>query len=300
MSRGPLTRPMWHLIGITSALISALCWALGSVLYERLGARISPIGLNLSKSIVGVALFTAVLFVVSFEPMSTRTTIVLAVSGIIGIALGDTFFFLYLNDIGAHALVLLSLLGQVLTVFFAVFLLGETPSVLTWAGIIAVIAGVTLVLYSKISRADDRSTPRGVVYGILAVLCMSVGFTVTKVGIEAVSALQATWVRMVFGTAGIFTWALLSGRGRDWSLPAKDRRLARQVFFAVLVSSFGGFWLSHLAIKHLDLSVAGTLNATEPLFVLPLAAILLGEAITPVAVLGSLLTLAGVASIFFG
>jgi len=291
---------MLHSVGISSALISALCWALGSILYERLGTHLSPVGLNLSKSIVGVVLFTAALLVVSFEPMSAHTTLVLAVSGIVGIALGDTFFFLSLNDIGAHALVLLSLLGQVLTVFFAVAFLGETPSMATWAGIAAVMTGITLVLYAKVSDETNRSTPKGVVYGVLAVVCMAAGFTITKVGIEEVSALQATWVRMLCGTAGIFAWAVLAGRGPDWTAPAKDWRLGRQVLGAVLVSTIGGFWLSHVAIKNLDLSVAGILNATEPLFVLPLAVVFLGEKITLTAVIGSVLAVGGVASMLFG
>jgi len=43
-----------------------------------------------------------------------------------------------------------------------------------------------------------------------------------------------------------------------------------------------------------DVAIANTLNATEPLFILPLAAILLKEQITLPVVLGSLATVAGI------
>jgi drug/metabolite transporter (DMT)-like permease len=63
---------------------------------------------------------------------------------------------------------------------------------------------------------------------------------------------------------------------------------------SVAVVTFGGFWLSLVAIAHLDVAIANTLTATESLFVLPLAAFLLKERITPPVVLGSLVTVGGI------
>jgi drug/metabolite transporter (DMT)-like permease len=63
---------------------------------------------------------------------------------------------------------------------------------------------------------------------------------------------------------------------------------------SVAVVTFGGFWLSLLAIDKIDVSIANTLNATEPLFVLPLAAFVLKERITRVVVFGALLTFVGI------
>ena len=59
--------------------------------------------------------------------------------------------------------------------------------------------------------------------------------------------------------------------------------------------TFGGFWLSLVAIRYADVSIASTLNSTEPLFVLPLAAFFLKERISFRAVLGSVATVAGIA-----
>ena len=51
-------------------------------------------------------------------------------------------------------------------------------------------------------------------------------------------------------------------------------------FLIVFIVVFGGFWLSLLSLKHLDASLAGALGSTAPLFILPVAAILLGEKIS--------------------
>jgi drug/metabolite transporter (DMT)-like permease len=61
--------------------------------------------------------------------------------------------------------------------------------------------------------------------------------------------------------------------------------------------TFGGFWLSLVSIAYLDVAIANTLNATEPLFVLPLAALVLKEKITLPVVMASLATVIGIALI---
>ena len=60
------------------------------------------------------------------------------------------------------------------------------------------------------------------------------------------------------------------------------------------VVTFGGFWLSLLAIKNLDVATANTLIATEPVFVLPLAAVFLRQKITGRAVAGTSVAVVGI------
>jgi drug/metabolite transporter (DMT)-like permease len=62
---------------------------------------------------------------------------------------------------------------------------------------------------------------------------------------------------------------------------------------SVGVVTFGGFWLSMLAIANVEVVIANTLNATEPLFVVPLAALLLKERITAAVIFGSVATVCG-------
>ena len=57
-------------------------------------------------------------------------------------------------------------------------------------------------------------------------------------------------------------------------------------------------WLMQISAKHADKAgVAATLLSTTPLFVLPIVA-MLGEHISKRAVLGALVTIAGVAMLF--
>jgi drug/metabolite transporter (DMT)-like permease len=53
-------------------------------------------------------------------------------------------------------------------------------------------------------------------------------------------------------------------------------------------------WFSVAAIKYTDVTVAATLTATSPLFVLPLAALMLKERISPRVVAGAVVAVLGV------
>jgi len=79
-----------------------------------------------------------------------------------------------------------------------------------------------------------------------------------------------------------------------------DVKLIGRFFVSVCVITFGGFWLSLLSVKYLDVSVANTLNSTEPLFVLPLAVIFLKEKVTLLTIFGTLVATAGIAVLVGG
>ena len=281
-------------IGMAAALGSAASWALGSVLFRRLGDHLPPISLTFAKGIAGAALLGALVAIIGFEPISTEAWLLLILSGLLGIALGDTLFFLALNNLGAHVVVILFTLGQVLTAILAVFWLGEQPHPLDWAGISLILGGVTVVMWTRISGEGGRTHIVGALYGLLSVLAMAVSIILAKEALATTGSIQATFIRMVAGTAGIFLFGQVTGQLYGGLSALRRPRLFGFFLLSVGVVTFGGFWLSLVAIAHLDVTIANTLNATEPLFVLPLAALLLKERITPPVVLGSLATVGGI------
>jgi drug/metabolite transporter (DMT)-like permease len=216
----------------------------------------------------------------------------------LGISVGDTFFFAALNDLGAHALVVLSTLGEVLTIALAVLFLGERHNVSAWLGIACVVAGITIVLGSKLRGEKSASGWRGIAFGLMAVLCMSVSTVIAKEGLEGVSALQATFIRMVSGTLGMFVFGTATGQVGKWISPLRDIHLVSRLFLSVGFITFGGFWLSLVSIQYIDVSIANSLNTTDPIFVLLLAAIFFKEKITRPAAIGTAMTVAGIVALW--
>ena len=289
-------------IGIGAALGSAASWALGAILFKRIGERMSPLAMTLAKAVVSVIFLGIALLFLGFSRIAPHDLGMLVASGLVGIAVGDTLFFAALQHLGPQTLVVLMMVGQVATALLALVFLGERPSPKAWVGIGCVIVGVAIVLWANLSGERQRSRTRGIVLGLLSVACMAVSVIFAKQGLDGGAAvsetmqqtMQGTCVRMLAGAVGIALFGLLTGQLRAWFAEGRNARLAGSFLFAVCVVTFGGFWLSLLAIRHVDVAIANTLNSLEPVFVLPLAAILLKEKITALQVVGTLTALAGV------
>jgi drug/metabolite transporter (DMT)-like permease len=281
-----------RLIGMLAALGSALAWAIGSILFKRLGESIPPLAMTLAKGIVSVVFLGLSLVFTQFEGVETSAVLLLILSGVLGIALGDTFFFIALQDLSPHALALLLMSGQVLTAVLAIVFLQEIPSLWGWLGIFLVMAGIQIVLGAKLSLEGAKR--RGVIFGFLAVLCMSVSLLVAKAGLESMSTLQATFIRMLAGTVGMLSFGLVTKQVKRWMLPFRDPSLIAFFLISVCVVTFGGFWLSLVAVKYVDVAIASSLNSIEPVFILPLAAVFLKEQVTSRAIVGTLVATSGV------
>jgi drug/metabolite transporter (DMT)-like permease len=300
-----------RIIGISAALGSAASWAMGSILFKKLGEKLSPMALTLAKGTLSAVLLAVTLQLTGYQDIAPKALLLLIFSGVLGIAVGDSFFFAALENLSPHSLVVLSTLGEILTIIWAVIVLRERPTLTAWGGISLVIVGIVTVLYPQISRSNNDSNfsgkpqPnlvfKGVIFGLVSILCMSVSIIVAKIGMESVSALTATFVRMLAGTTGMLLVGLTTRKVGVWMSPFQtEPKLFYQLIYSVLFITFGGFWLSLVGIKYVDVAIAQTLNSTDPLFALIFAAILLKEKVTIPAFIGTIFTISGVVFICNG
>lgn len=284
-----------------AALLSAASWALGSILWRRLGEALSPAAMNLSKGLLGSLFLGGCVLGSRAAPLPAASCAVLAASGVIGIAIGDTFFFKALLQLGPRLTSLVGTLYPVSIAVGAAIVLGERPSGAAWCGILLTVAGVGWVLWERGGPGSGgASRALGVGYALLALLSTTAAVLLAKVGVAKVPAMQAALVRLGAGTAGLLLWGALTRGLAGWMAPFRDPRLLGRVAVVVAIVVFGGFWLSLVALKHVDASVAGTLNATSPLFVLPLSAFVLRDRVSLRAVFGTAVSVVGVALLFLG
>jgi drug/metabolite transporter (DMT)-like permease len=301
----------WGLIAATTA---AMFWAVSVVLYRRVGRVMPPVMLNMSKGLIAVVLLSGVLAVDWFafgnEPwsMSWGKLGLMALSGVIGIGLGDTLFFAGLNRMGARRMLLLFTINPVITVLIAWALMDEPLTALQVLGIALTCGGVAWVIAERNSgRSDGHVDLLGIVYGLGAATCQASGYLLSRHILlpGGMTPAASAWLRLLAGSLILIAflpmdrWLKHSG-GQSHHHPANPSKTqARVMFFvALLLGTVMGIWLMQISAKHADKAgVAATLLSTSPLFVLPIVA-LLGERISPRAVLGALITIAGVAMLF--
>lgn len=281
-----------EVLGIIAAITSAASWAFGTLMFDRLGKHVPPVGITFIKgslSIVFMALLT--LFCNGFASIGSIECLYLALSGIIGIAIGDTLFFKSLKDLGPKVQVLFFMLGQVVTMILSFVFLGEILSVKEYVGALILLVGVMVVIWEKQEGHPNKT--RGIIYGLLSILCFSTSSIIIKYAIADIDVVSATFYRMFFGTVGVLFVGVSSKKIRNWVSPLKDLKILGLFVLNVLVITFGGFLLSTVAIKYISVSLASVLSTTEPIFVLLFAFLINQDKATRRELLGAAITIFG-------
>jgi drug/metabolite transporter (DMT)-like permease len=233
--------------------------------------------------------------------MDASTTGWLALSGIIGLSIGDTLWFSCLLRVGAQRALLLFTLAPPLTAILATVVLGERFSPMMVIGMCTTLGGVgwvirerTLTSTGAVRAGVDRS---GVLFGCGAAACQAIGSVLTKYAGPGESALSVSIVRLVAGCIGLILVVAASGKLHRAFDSFRDRSTATGLTLATLIGTYLGIWLINAGLLHTYVGVAATLNATSPIFALPLAFIV-GEQVSTRSVVGAFIAVGGVAMLF--
>ncbi len=279
-----------------------------------IGLSLSPLVMNLFKGMIAVALLcltvTAGYVLAGRSPggMSGGVVVLLAVSGVVGIGLGDTAFFAALWHLGSRRALLLGTLSPPLAAVIGLLFLGETMSLGACAGIGLTVAGVAWVITERSDQRGHAPPGRlwwGVGLGVFFALTQAVGAVISRkamVDTQAGAEMTAL-VRLIAGTLTVLVilpFAIRRNPNASTTAPRKKpmtRRGWALFFVAVVTGTYLGIWLQQVALDHTHAGIAQTLQSTSPLFVLPIAAVL-GERVSLRAIAGAAVAVGGIVLLF--
>jgi drug/metabolite transporter (DMT)-like permease len=288
-----------ELFGIVAALASAASWAIGAMLLKPYAERFPALTLTFTKGIVALVVLGVAVLLSGSHAVPWEAFWILLASGALGIGIADTLFFRALRELSAHSVVQLMLLGQVATIGMAMVFLGESLTSLEWIGVALVTVGVWVVLSDGRHLGASGPRPLAVLYGLASVLAMGASVTMAKGALDSVDPLAATLIRIAGGMVAVvlIVSVFSSTTERRFRFFWTDWRTAAKFSAIAAFITFGGFFLSLLALKYARLAIANTLLSTEPLFVLLIAAVFLKERPEARRMIGSLISLTGIACI---
>jgi drug/metabolite transporter (DMT)-like permease len=288
-------------LGEILALASAVFWAAAIILFRVSGQKVTPLGLNLFKTAIGLGLF--VLTIVCLGQPLVRLApagdyLLLLASGLLGIALSDTLFFYSINLLGAGPSSIVAALYSPFIIGLSLIFLGERLSGRQVVGVGLILTAVLVIAYHREGRpVTGAPLVTGIVLGVLAQLTTAVGIVMIKPLLARTPVIWATALRLA-GAIPALAIIVACHRERK-SIFAS---LIKRAHWKVLVpASFLGTYLAIVAwmgaMKYAQASVAAALNQTSTAFTFVLAAIFLKEKPTRVktaavilAVVGALLT----------
>lgn len=295
-----MTLPLHEL----AALGTATCWAATGLIAADAVRHLGPFHFNLLRQgFVTVLLALFVTATGSWQGLGVWQAGILALSGMIGILLGDTFNFAAVNRLGPRRAGAVFALNAPMAALLAWVALGEAVSLQASVGIALTAGGVAIAVLGR-PRLDahrleslNGSLGIGVLLGLGAALGQAIGALVARPVMTAgADPYLASLIRV--GASGL-AMAVISG------LPAAPR-LPRPVPMVILgftaataiIGLLLGMTLFLYALQGAQTGVIATLSATSPVIILPLLWLRTGQRPSPTSWLGACLAVLGLALIF--
>lgn len=303
--------------GIAAAIGTAFCWAMSALFFTAASRRIGQFHVNQIR-LVQACLFlgAACLVTGAFTMAPWAQLALLALSGLVGLALGDAALFLSLQIIGARRGSLIMALAPGFTALLMVPLLGET---LGWVGIVGMVITLSGVMWVVLERGQPGeivgNAKLGIIMGVLGAIGQAAGLILSKAGlgmehpegllnslfhvtrdnVKPLSPLYGTFVRMLVGMVLLVGYGIAAGKFGATLHALKDRKGLGQTTGGAFFGPFVGVTLSLAAVSWTNTAVAATIIGTSPVLVIPIVRIVYKQKITARAVVGALVAVGGVA-----
>lgn len=294
-------------VGEIAALLAAVGFSATSVCYTFAGRKINAvtsIAMSLPISwimILGIHRLTLGEFFPTNAPFNRW--LFLSGSGILAFVVSSYFMLNAYQHIGPRMTMLIASFAPVLGAILAWIFLGQTLPANSAIGIGIVIFGIVWVVaergQAKIAHLE-LDIRRGVIYASLGTLAQATAFVFSAQGVSGgFPPFSATLIRL---TGGIIALWIFIAFQRDIKATAmifkNDLRLFLQLTGAALTGPVIAGSLLLLSFQFVPVGVSTTLSHTTSIILIPIGYFVFKERITPRAILGTIVTILGIAILF--
>lgn len=257
--------------------------------------ELGSVGVNALRSSLGGALVLAWVVatggVGAFATLSANGFVLLALSIVAAITIGDTVFFESTRALGLGRAMTISMTYPVGAAVLAAAFLDEPLTLPFAAGTLLTLGGLTLIVAPWAERAPGERFWFGVGTATLASLAWAVSVVVLKAPLREIEPVTAQAIRLPLAAATLWAtpWArgVLGGLGRRGG-PV----LARLAVLSALTAVSSVLFVA--GVKYAGVGVAAVLSSTAPMFAIPLGMVFLGERLSRGALVGAGVTIAGI------
>lgn len=289
--------------GAVAAAAAAFCWACSSVIYGR--TRLNAWTINFAKNLFGLGFVTLHLAVVwwiwqgDLMTFSANAWGYLAISGVVGIAIGDTFYFRSLQILGPRRSLVVATTAPIFGALIGWWMLDEFVPLWSLVGIMIAISGIATVVLDKRGRKESPghfpgTEWAGVACGLIAAICQASGGAISKLAMQECGALEATFVRLL---TAVLVGCLFLPFLKRFKLDVHQlfrRANLRLLLPAAALGTWIGIWCSQIGFYYASVAIATMFMSTSPLFAIPLVRYFDGHRISAQAIWGTLIAIVGI------
>lgn len=291
-------------IGEMCALLTACCWSGSALAFSAATLRVGPIRLNVTRLLMAALLLFVTVILAGVEVhLSSSQFRNLAISGIVGLVIGDTYLFKSYENIGARSGMLIMSVAPAISALLAYVLLGEVLGSMGAIGMGVTLLGIAVVVLERreVIKGTRRTHMLGIFYGFIAAAGQGAALVLAKMAFNEgpINGFLASLIRISSAVIVIFPLARLAGEySNSIEIYTKDRRALWLTMLGSFLGPFMGITLSLVAVTYTTVGIAATLMATVPILMLPLVKYVLKEKVSWRALAGAVVAVEGVAILF--
>lgn len=293
--------PPFPFAGEAASLGAALIWSGSISIFTKYSADIPASAVNFFKSLVAIICLTIAAALTApvwgSDPFALG---ILAVSGVVGISLGDTALFGALKRLGAQITSSSQCLAPPIAAVIAALFLGETLSLRETFGMLVVALAVSgIILFSRRRGAHLAGIERttllvGLGFALLAAFCQGAGLVMSRQALQSIDVLHGTLARITPALLVLTAILIFSGNVRELRFVLREPRRAMILAAASFAGTFLGLILMSVGVKYAKAGIAAALNSTYPIWIIPIAHFVLKERVTWQAVACTCVAVVGI------
>ncbi|WP_033135419.1 DMT family transporter, partial [Aeromonas finlandensis] len=285
------------------ALASASLWAIAALISVKPARHLGAFSYSRWRMfLVTLMLGTMSLLTGGWQTLTSSTLPLLALSGLIGIFIGDTALYACMNRLGPRRSGLLFSCHALFSALLGICLFNEQLTGWRLLGAMLVFVGVMLaILFGRHSGSNEWEQIRGslgvgIGLGLTAALCQSLGVIIAKPVMMsgAVDAVSGSGVRMA---SALLAHCALRIIGMPLARPVNP--INRQILVMITANGFLamtlGMTLILVALRQGGVGMVAILSSTTPVLLLPLLWWHSGERPSVAAWAGALIATLGTA-----
>lgn len=293
------------ILGQFLAIIAALTYAENSIIYSYLGKEVS------TRATVHVRLWIAVPIILIFAfisegnffvQASLLNWLILLLSGLLGYFFCDSFSFWAFTNIGPREAMVIMTLNPIFNSILSYFFFSEILSALQMISILITLSGIIILILSQEKEKDlkkKKNQAKGILFALLAAIFQATSNILAKGAMSDLSAISTNSIRMIGGLIGAAVFATFFRKEfKTDFIMFKNKKHLLLLFIATISGPILGMSLLLASFNYAPIGLVTAIVQISPIFILIYELIVLKKHIKSLEILGTLISVTGVALMF--
>jgi drug/metabolite transporter (DMT)-like permease len=290
-------------VGEFLALLTALLWAIGVILFKRSIGFVSPYALSLFKNCIAFTLLALTALVLERTQILSappQDLLIMLGSGAVGIGVSDTLLFMALSRLGASRTALIDCLYSPFVILFSVIALNETLSPGDAIGGGLIVGSVIMTSQRGFGGSiKPRQLWAGCLFGASAMATVAFAVVLVQPLLSKYPLASLSAVRMAGGIALLVLALPLHSDRQEVYAAFRPQSTWKWMIPGSIVGSYLSLMCWLAGFKYAKAGIAALLNQSSTILIVLLAALFLKEPLTRVKIAAVAMAFCGIALVLY-